>query len=157
MADITEQVRLMNPKKRRRLAFAIAVLAAGGVLAAGIVYQLGQNTQYFRSPSDVAAKLIEPGIAFRLGGLVEEKSVQRGTGAEVTFAVTDGKGTVPVEYRGVLPALFREGQGVVTLGALNAKGTFIATEVLAKHDEKYMPPEVVDALKRSGRWEEGSK
>ena len=84
-----------------------------------------------------------------------DKSISHGTGAEVRFAVTDGKGTVPVEFHGVLPALFREGQGVVATGALNGSGTFIATEVLAKHDEKYMPPEVVDALKKSGRWQEG--
>jgi cytochrome c-type biogenesis protein CcmE len=144
----------MTPKKRRRLAFAAALIAAGGVLAAGIVYELGQNTQYFRSPSDIAANRTSPGIAFRLGGLVEEKSVRHGAGADVHFMVTDGKQTVPVEYNGVLPALFREGQGVVALGAMNGAGTFVATEVLAKHDEKYMPPEVVDALKRSGRWQE---
>jgi len=125
------------------------------VLAGAIIYELGQNTQYFRSPSDIAANKVGPGVAFRLGGLVEQKSVRHGTGADVTFAVTDGKGTVPVEYNGVLPALFREGQGVVALGALNGTGTFVATEVLAKHDEKYMPPEVVDALKRSGHWKEG--
>ena len=145
----------MTPKKRRRLAFALAVLVAGAVLAGAITNELGQNTQYFRSPSDIAANRVEPGIAFRLGGLVEQKSVRHGSGADVTFAVTDGKGTVPVEYNGVLPALFREGQGVVALGALNGTGTFVATEVLAKHDEKYMPPEVVDALKRSGHWKEG--
>jgi len=145
----------MTPKKRRRLAFAIAVLAAGGVLAAGIVYELGQNTQYFRSPSDIAANRVAPGVAFRLGGLVQQNSVHRGAGADVRFLVTDGKGTVPVEYNGVLPALFREGQGVVTLGTLNGDGTFVASEVLAKHDEKYMPPEVVEALKRSGHWKEG--
>ena len=120
-----------------------------------IIYELGQNTQYFRSPSDIAAKPVEPGVAFRLGGLVEQKSLHHGSGADVSFAVTDGKSTVPVEYNGVLPALFREGQGVVALGALNGAGTFVATEVLAKHDEKYMPPEVVDALKRSGHWKEG--
>jgi cytochrome c-type biogenesis protein CcmE len=145
----------MTPKKRRRLAFAIAVIAAGGVLAAGIVYELGQNTEYFRSPSDIAVGRVEPGIAFHLGGLVEEKSLRHGAGADVSFAVTDGKQSVKVEYDGVLPALFREGQGVVALGAMNGTGTFVATEVLAKHDEKYMPPEVVDALKRSGRWKEG--
>ena len=144
----------MTPKKRRRLAFAAALVAAGAVLAGGIVYELGQNTQYFRSPSDIAGKGIAPGVAFRLGGLVEEKSVHHGAGADVTFTVTDGAKAVPVEYRGVLPALFREGQGVVALGALNGNGTFVASEVLAKHDEKYMPPEVVDALKRSGRWQE---
>jgi len=83
--------------------------------------------------------------------------VQHGEGAQVRFRVTDGKSTVPADFNGVLPALFREGQGVVATGAMNASGTFIASEVLAKHDEKYMPPAVVDALKRSGRWQEGSK
>jgi cytochrome c-type biogenesis protein CcmE len=145
----------MTPKKRRRLAFAVAVLAAGAVLAGGIVYELGQNTQYFRSPSDITASRTPPGIAFRLGGLVEQKSLRHGAGADVSFTVTDGRQAVLVEYNGVLPALFREGQGVVALGAMNGSGTFVATEVLAKHDEKYMPPEVVDALKRSGRWKEG--
>jgi cytochrome c-type biogenesis protein CcmE len=145
----------MTPKKQRRLAFAVAVLAAGAALAVGIVYELGQNTQYFRSPTDIAGNKVEPGIAFRLGGLVLQNSLRHGSGADVSFLVTDGKGTVPVEYNGVLPALFREGQGVVALGTLNGTGTFVASEVLAKHDEKYMPPEVVDALKRSGRWKEG--
>jgi cytochrome c-type biogenesis protein CcmE len=145
----------MTPKKRRRLAFAAALLAVGVVLAGAIIYELGQNTEYFRSPSDIAANKVRPGIAFRLGGLVEDKSVRHGSGADVTFVVTDGKGTVPVQYTGVLPALFREGQGVVALGALDGNGRFVATEVLAKHDEKYMPPEVVDALKRSGHWQEG--
>ena len=145
----------MTPKKRRRLAFAVALVVAGMVGAGGIIYELGQNTEYFRSPSDIAANRVSPGIAFRLGGLVQQKSVRHGTGADVSFAVTDGKSVVPVTYEGVLPALFREGQGVVALGALNGTGTFVATEVLAKHDEKYMPPEVVDALKRSGHWKEG--
>jgi cytochrome c-type biogenesis protein CcmE len=104
----------------------------------------------------VAAKQVREGIAFRLGGLVEKGSVQHGAGAEVRFRVTDGKSSVPADFNGVLPALFREGQGVVATGAMDG-GTFIASEVLAKHDEKYMPPEVVDALKRSGRWQEGAQ
>jgi cytochrome c-type biogenesis protein CcmE len=145
----------MTPKKRRRLAFAAALVAAGGALAAGIVYELGQNTEYFRSPTDIAANKVAPGIAFHLGGLVEQKSLHHGAGADISFIVTDGKRSVPVEYNGVLPALFREGQGVVALGAMDTQGRFVATEVLAKHDEKYMPPEVVDALKRSGHWQEG--
>ena len=111
---------------------------------------------YFRSPSDVAAKMVGEGVAFRLGGLVEQGSVKHGAGAAVHFRVTDGKNSIPADFDGVLPALFREGQGVVATGAMNAGGTFVANEVLAKHDEKYMPPEVVDALKRSGRWQEGS-
>ena len=146
----------MNAKKKRRLAFAAALLAAGAAVAGVIVYGLGQNTMYFRSPSDIAENMIHPGVAFRLGGLVQKGSVQRGAGAQVRFRVTDGKSTVPADFNGVLPALFREGQGVVATGAMNANGTFVASEVLAKHDEKYMPPEVVDALKRSGRWQEGN-
>ena len=147
----------MNAKKKRRLAFVAALLAVGAAVAGVIVYGLGQNTMYFRSPSDVAAKQVSEGVAFRLGGLVETGSLKHGTGAEVRFRVTDGKSSSPADFNGVLPALFREGQGVIATGAMNASGTFIANEVLAKHDEKYLPPEVVDALKRSGRWQEGSR
>jgi len=147
----------MNAKKKRRLAFAAALLLAGAGVAGVIVYGLGQNTMYFRSPSDVAAKMVGEGVAFRLGGLVEKGSVQHGEGAEVRFRLTDGKSTIPADFNGVLPALFREGQGVVATGRMDARGIFMANEVLAKHDEKYMPPEVVDALKRSGRWQEGAQ
>ena len=145
----------MNAKKKRRLAFVAALLTAGAAVAGVIVYGLGQNTMYFRSPSDIAAKQVGEGVAFRLGGLVEMGSVKHGSGAEVHFRVTDGKSSVPANFNGVLPALFREGQGVVATGSMNGNGTFVAKEVLAKHDEKYMPPEVVDALKKSGRWQEG--
>ncbi|HEX2761049.1 MAG TPA: cytochrome c maturation protein CcmE [Rhizomicrobium sp.] len=145
----------MNAKKKRRLAFAAALVAVGAVLALIVVYGLGQNTMYFRSPSDVAAKQVAEGVSFRLGGLVQQGSIAHGPDAEVKFAITDGKSVVPVSFHGVLPALFREGQGVVTTGALSTGGVFVASEVLAKHDEKYMPPEVVESLKRSGRWKEG--
>jgi cytochrome c-type biogenesis protein CcmE len=145
----------MTPKKRRRLAFAVALIVAGAGGAALIVTALQDNVLYFYSPSDVAQKHIRPGTAFRIGGLVESKSVHHGKGADVRFVVTDGKTRVPVQFAGVLPALFREGQGVVAMGRLDDTGTFDADEVLAKHDERYMPPEVVDALKRSGRWKEG--
>ncbi|HEY1837956.1 MAG: cytochrome c maturation protein CcmE [Rhizomicrobium sp.] len=145
----------MNPKKRRRLAFACALVVAGGVGAVVAIGALKDNVLYFYSPSDIGAKHVAPGVAFRIGGLVKTHSVARGPGAEVRFAVTDGRATVPVEYDGVLPDLFREGQGVVALGALDGSGDFVATQVLAKHDAKYMPPEVVDALKRAGRWKEG--
>ena len=145
----------MNAKKRRRLYFATALVAAGAVLAVAIVYELGNNVLYFYSPSDLAAKHVGPGVAFRIGGLVEKASVHHEAGADIHFVVTDGARAVPIEFNGVLPALFREGQGVVATGALSPDGTFKATEVLAKHDEKYMPPEVVAALKRSGRWKEG--
>jgi cytochrome c-type biogenesis protein CcmE len=147
----------MSPKKKRRLAFAVSLLAAGAALAGVIVYGLGENTMYFRSPSDVAERQVSQGVTFVLGGLVEKGSLKQGAGAQVQFRVTDGKSTVPADFNGVLPALFREGQGVVATGAMDGRGTFIATEVLAKHDEKYMPPEVVDALKRSGRWKEGEQ
>jgi len=145
----------MTPKKRRRLTFAVALVVAAAAGAALVVTALKDNVLYFYSPADVAAKHVAPGVAFRIGGLVEKHSVTHGRGAEVRFTVTDGRAAVPVEYIGVLPDLFREGQGVVALGALDGSGQFVATEVLAKHDERYMPPEVVDALKRSGRWKEG--
>jgi cytochrome c-type biogenesis protein CcmE len=147
----------MSPKKQRRIAFAAALVLAGAGAAALIVGALKDNVLYFYSPSEVAAKHVAPGVAFRIGGLVEKASVKHGAGADVKFVVTDGKDTVPVDFAGVLPALFREGQGVVALGALNAGGTFDATQVLAKHDEKYMPPEVVAALKRTGHWKEGEQ
>jgi cytochrome c-type biogenesis protein CcmE len=147
----------MTPKKKRRLAFAAALVAAGGIGAWALTWALGENTMYFKSPTEVAANAVQPGIPFRIGGLVADKSVRQGRGAEVHFTVTDGKGAVPVEFHGVLPALFREGQGVVAVGALNGSGTFVATEVLAKHDEKYMPPEVVDALKKSGEWQRNER
>ena len=147
----------MNAKKKRRLAFAAALLAAGAVLAGVIVYGLGQNTMYFRSPTEVAGNMVHPGVAFRIGGLVEKGSLHHGEGAQVRFRVTDGRSTVPADFNGVLPALFREGQGVVATGAMDGSGTFVASEVLAKHDEKYMPPEVVAALKKSGRWQEGAQ
>ena len=147
----------MTPKQRRRIAFAAALILASGVAAALVLTALKDNVLYFNSPSDVQSKHVRPGVAFRIGGLVAMRSVHHGAGAGVTFTITDGAAAIAVSYRGVLPALFREGQGVVALGALDTAGTFAATEVLAKHDEKYMPPEVVDALKRSGRWNEGQR
>ena len=145
----------MTPRKRRRLAFALALVVAGAGGAALVLGALKDNVLYFYSPSDLAAKHVSQGVAFRIGGLVAKGSVVRGPSADVRFVVTDGRASVPVLFRGVLPDLFREGQGVVALGALGPDGVFNASEVLAKHDERYMPPEVVDALKRSGRWKEG--
>ena len=145
----------MTVKQRRRLAFVVVLVLASAGAAALVLTALKDNVLYFYSPSDVRAKQVQPGIAFRIGGLVAPRSLHHGADASVTFTVTDGRTALPVAYRGVLPALFREGQGVVALGALNGTGTFDATEVLAKHDERYMPPEVVDALKRAGRWKEG--
>lgn len=147
----------MTPKKQRRLAFAITLLLGGGGAAALSVYALQGNIQFFYSPSDIAAhpEKVPADRAFRIGGLVEKGSVKRDQGLEIQFVVTDGKNAVPVKYTGVLPDLFREGQGVVALGTRGRDGVFTASEVLAKHDERYMPPEVVDALKRSGHWQEG--
>lgn len=145
----------MTAKQRRRIAFVAALVLASAGAAALVLTALKDNVLYFYSPSDVATKHVAAGVAFRIGGLVAPHSVHHGAGADVRFTVTDGSSAIPVTYHGVLPALFREGQGVVALGALNEAGTFSASEVLAKHDERYMPPEVVDALKRSGRWKEG--
>ncbi|MBV8800878.1 MAG: cytochrome c maturation protein CcmE [Alphaproteobacteria bacterium] len=146
----------MTPKKRRRLYFAIALVLAGATGAVLVVRALQDNVLYFYSPTDVAVKHVPAGVRFRIGGLVEKGSLVKGSGAEVRFVVTDGRKRVPVNYAGALPDLFREGQGVVATGALD-NGVFHASEVLAKHDERYMPPEVVDALKRSGRWKEDGR
>jgi len=145
----------MNARKQRRLMFALAVVFAGAGGAALVVNALKDNVLYFYSPSDLQVRRVPTGVAFRIGGLVQKGSVKRGPGAEVHFLVTDGRAAVPVAFTGVLPDLFREGQGVVASGTLEQGGTFSASEVLAKHDERYMPPEVVDALKRAGRWKEG--
>ena len=147
----------MNPRKQRRLAFAITLLLAGGGAAGLAVFALQDNVLFFYSPSDVVEdpEKVPAGRVFRIGGLVQAGSVKRDTGLDVQFVVTDGKNAVPVNFSGVLPDLFREGQGVVALGTRGTDGVFKASEVLAKHDETYMPPEVVDALKRAGKWKEG--
>jgi cytochrome c-type biogenesis protein CcmE len=138
----------MNARKRRRLAFVLALLAGGTGAAALSIAALQDNVLYFYGPSEVYAKHVTPGVAFRIGGIVESGSLHKGPGALVRFRVGDGRTAVPVRYEGLPPALFREGQGVVAIGKLNGAGTFEADQVLAKHDEKYMPPEVADALKR---------
>ncbi|MGQ0742577.1 MAG: cytochrome c maturation protein CcmE [Alphaproteobacteria bacterium] len=145
----------MSPKKKRRLAFALAALAAGAGSGALVIAALDENVLYFYGPSDLQSRPVAPGKQFRIGGVVQNGSLKHGSGAEVRFAVTDGRASVPVRYTGALPDLFREGQGVVALGARGDDGVFVATQVLAKHDERYMPREVVDALKRAGRWKEG--
>ena len=145
-------------RKRRRL-WIVALCGIGLASATALTLTAFQdNLVFFRSPSDIVAERPAPDRAFRLGGLVESGSVERQPAAgagqlpTVRFRVTDGAHTVPVTYQGVLPDLFREGQGVVTMGKLALDGTFRASEVLARHDETYMPPEVADALKRSGHW-----
>ena len=124
--------------------------AAGAAVAFGL-NAFRQNIMLFHAPSDVAAGNVEPGRRFRIGGMVVDGSVERGEDLAVRFAVTDTAESVPVVFAGILPDLFREGQGIVALGELDAAGTFVASEVLAKHDENYMPPEVAEALEKAGR------
>lgn len=125
-------------------------------LAAGLVlYSLSSSITLFNSPTDVVEKDVQPGQRIRLGGLVETGSVRREEGLRVFFAVTDGRTSIPVSYTGVLPDLFREGQGVVTEGVMEPGRRFRADSVLARHDENYMPKEVADALKRQGHWQPG--
>jgi cytochrome c-type biogenesis protein CcmE len=140
-------------RKQRRAAF-IAVGLAILALAVGLVlYAVRDSIVFFYSPSDVVERQIAPGQRIRLGGLVETGSVETLADAGARFNVTDMVETITVSYRGILPDLFREGQGVVAEGVLLEDGSFAADAVLAKHDETYMPPEVVDALKRSGNWQ----
>ncbi len=139
-------------KARRRLLVA-AVAAPILVLAAGLsLYAMGDAAVFFYSPKMAHDKHVPPGRTIRLGGLVAKGSVVKSAGGEVRFTVTDLSSVAPVSFRGDLPDLFREGQGVVAEGAFDDRGVFVAREVLAKHDERYMPKEVADALKRSGQW-----
>ena len=145
----------MTRKRRRLYVLLLCALGLGSATALTLT-AFQDNLVFFRSPSDIAREAPPAGRAFRLGGLVEQGSVERG-GDEggrpaIRFRVTDGAHHVPVVFSGVLPDLFREGQGVVTQGMLGPDGVFRAREVLARHDETYMPPEVADALKRSGHW-----
>ncbi len=137
----------MKPR-HKRLAIAGAVLAVVGVAVALVLNAFNSNLVFFYSPSQIAAKEAPTGRTFRLGGLVEAGSVKR-DGVQVSFVVTDTAKTVPVRYQGILPDLFKEGKGVVAQGQLR-NGVFEAREVLAKHDENYMPPEAAEALKRAG-------
>ncbi len=138
-------------RKRRRLYTLIAGIMVLGTATALVLVAFQDNLVFFYSPSDLKEKELPAGRQFRLGGLVQEDSVERG-GAVVRFTVTDLNETVPVSYQGILPDLFREGQGVVAEGSLNDRGVFVATNVLAKHDENYMPREVQEALEKSGQW-----
>ena len=139
----------MTRKQRRGVLIgsAVAVLSLAVIL---MMVAFRQSIVFFHTPSDIAESKIAPGVRFRLGGLVEQGSVKRGDGAHVEFKVTDTLKAIPVRYEGVLPDLFREGQGVVTEGVLKPDGQFEADTVLAKHDESYMPPEVAKALQAKG-------
>jgi len=142
-------------RKQRRLILIGASLGVLAVAAALVLSALRDSIVFFNSPTDLAEKRIVPGTRMRIGGLVKPGSIERGDNLQVRFAVTDGKVDVAVHYQGIVPDLFREGQGVVAEGKLEPGGVFAADTVLAKHDERYMPREVVDALKKSGRWQEG--
>ena len=143
-------------RKRRRLLALVIGLGLFGAATAMVLAAFNDNLVFFYSPSELAAKGVGSGRRVRIGGLVEEHSLRREAGSRaVGFRVTDGKTDIAVSYDGVLPDLFREGQGVVAEGRLRPDGSFAATSVLAKHDEKYMPPEVAEALKKTGRWQEG--
>lgn len=140
-------------KKRRRVQLIIVAFVALFGSAALIGYAMRDGINYFRAPTDVVADPPEARETFRIGGLVEEGSLVRGQGETIMFKVTDGGGSVPVSYTGVLPDLFGEGQGMIGTGNL-VDGTFVASEILARHDETYMPKEVVDALKEQGVYQD---
>jgi cytochrome c-type biogenesis protein CcmE len=146
----------MTRKQRRGVLIGTCLVVLGA--ATGLVlYAMQDSIVFFYTPSEVTQMQIAPGQRFRLGGLVETGSVVRGEGTNIRFVVTDKSKTLPVTYTGVLPDLFREGQGVVAEGTLASDGTFQANNVLAKHDENYMPPEVAKKLKEQGVWRGDAK
>jgi cytochrome c-type biogenesis protein CcmE len=140
-------------RKQRRLTL---IGAAGCVLALAlglVLFAMNDTIVFFNSPADIQAKNVRPGTRFRLGGLVKEGTVRRNSDQQVTFVVMDAEGSIEVSYKGLLPDLFREGQGIVAEGVLESPSVFRADTVLAKHDENYMPREVADTLKRQGHWQ----
>jgi len=147
----------MTPRRRRRLALVCLLVAGLGAAGALLVTAFRENLVYFYTPTEVANGEAPLARKFRVGGLVAEGSVQRADESlRVRFVVTDTAESVPVVYSGVLPDLFREGQGIVADGRLNDSGEFVAEQVLAKHDENYMPPEAAEALERAGKTKGGS-
>ena len=143
-------------RKQQRLGLLALGAAALGAATALVLVAFNDNLVFFYSPSELKAKAMAPDRRVRIGGLVEKESLSRSPdGRIISFRVTDGAADLAVVYEGLLPDLFREGQGVVAEGKLGANGVFAATTVLAKHDENYMPREVVEALKKSGHWQEG--
>jgi cytochrome c-type biogenesis protein CcmE len=129
---------------------------AGCVLAVAlglVLYAMNDTIVFFNSPADIQAKGVQPGTRIRLGGLVKEGTVQRGSDQQIAFEVMDAQASIRVNYKGLLPDLFREGQGIVAEGTLESPSVFRADTVLAKHDENYMPREVADALKKQGHWQ----
>ena len=139
--------------KRRRLLFLLSGVVALSAAAILTLLALDDYVDLFLMPSDVTKKIIDTNKRYRLGGLVEENSIlKQSDGLTTVFKITDRNNSIEVEYKGILPNLFREGQGVVVEGRIDSKGKFFASNVLAKHDESYMPPEVAKALKESGKW-----
>jgi len=141
-------------RKQRRLTIIGCSLAVLAIAAALVLSALRDSIVFFSTPSMVAEQHVVPGKRFRLGGLVQPGSLVRGDNLSVSFEVADGNAKLPVTYSGILPDLFREGQGVVAEGTLDPSGVFRADTVLAKHDENYMPKEVADALKKQGHWKD---
>lgn len=141
-------------RKQRRLTMIGGALAVLAVAAGLVLNAMRDSIVFFSTPTMAAEKQIPAGQRFRLGGLVEPGSLQRGDNLAVSFAIADGAAKLPVTFKGILPDLFREGQGVVAEGALDAGGVFRADTVLAKHDETYMPKDVADSLKKQGHWKD---
>ncbi len=139
-------------RKARRLVLIVGALGVGGLAAGLVLFGLRDSVVFFYAPTELVAKAPAPGTRLRVGGLVEQGSVAHTGPNTISFAVTDANARVQVSYTGLLPDLFREGQGVVAEGALDASGSFRAESVLAKHDETYMPRDVADALKKKGEW-----
>ncbi|MGG5872765.1 cytochrome c maturation protein CcmE [Pseudomonas peli] len=141
----------MNPVRKKRLYIVLAIIAGVGIAVALALSALQQNINLFYTPTQIANGEAPQDTRIRAGGLVEEGSVKRSSDSlETDFVVTDGAKNVTIRFTGILPDLFREGQGIVAMGKLDANGVLIADEVLAKHDENYMPPEVMQALEQSG-------
>jgi len=142
----------MTPKRRQRLILVCLMVAGVGLAATIGLKAFNENITLFRSPSDIVAGKVSSGTRFRIGGMVVEQSVQRRSdNLDIKFELTDRVNTVAVKFNGILPDLFREGQGIVAQGQLDDTGVFVASEVLAKHDENYMPPEVAEALEKAGK------
>jgi cytochrome c-type biogenesis protein CcmE len=144
----------MRLRKQQRLVLVLVALILLGGASGLVLFALSDSVAFFVTPSEIAAGKVDVDKRFRLGGLVVAGSIERNDGT-VRFRLTDQASEVPVRYRGILPDLFREGQGIVAQGMLGTDGVFAASEVLAKHDENYMPPEVAEALKQAGVWRHG--
>jgi cytochrome c-type biogenesis protein CcmE len=144
-------------RKQKRFALIGSALGVVALAVGLILYALRDNVVFFYGPAELVAKHVGPGTRLRIGGLVKDGTLVHLEGKSVKFQVTDGKADVPVSYTGLLPDLFKEGQGVVAEGALDPAGVFKADSILAKHDERYMPREVADALKKQGVWKEGGQ